>query len=566
MTPAARPDTAARWFVRAVTVGCCLTAGWFVAKQGTPYLPVQDEWLELYQHLETPFGEWAFGHHNEHRYPLGRAVWAGVLRATGYDFRAPMFASVGLLTAAAVLLQLAAHKLRGFTHPIDALPVVLLLHWGHAFNLLMGYQVTFVWLAYAMAGWVWCGVNWGAGKRVGWAWGGAAYAVSLLFGGGFGLAFTPVVAAWLGYSGVTLARDRRWLSAGLFLLLAVGAVGYSAWVYRTMPPLRTERLNPVRQPGKWLTGSAEFLGGGVGEWGPEHEGGPLRWSATAAVLGAFAGAAWAGGRWVWKHPPRRRAGVTVLAVLAGATGCALAVGLVRTGGTLGGRFATPAAGGLAVAVTVLGVAIRTGRGWSLTTAAGVLAVAGLLGWLNYTPAHRLAYDLRSSLHGLKTDLQAGVPPTVLAGRHGGGFGVLVGDFALDILPRYKRHAVGVCSQMADDPPFAAVPVSGVTLPAVPTDPTAALAQPDGFPIRLPEPPPGAFAVRLRMAAGLGMRHQPLTCTWTRPTAGSSSAHASWDGRAGHLVLTFDGRPTDLTISGYRGLQPIEAVEWLVVSP
>jgi hypothetical protein len=554
--PATRPDTAARWFVRGVTVACCVAVGWLVVKQGTAALPVQDEWEMLGKQVDADFGRWAFEHHNEHRYPLGRAAWACLLRAGGFDFRVPMFVSVGLLTASAVLLQWAARRLRGWTHPVDALSAVLLLHFGHAFNLYMGYQVVFTLFAYGVAGWVWCGVNWGATKRTGWAWGGAAYAVSLLFGGGFGLVFTPVVAAWLGYVGVTLARDRRWLSAVLFGLLAVGAVAYSGWVVATLPPSNTERLHPVKQADRWLVASAEYLSGAVGNWGVELEGGWLRGITTVTVLVAVAVAVAVAGWWVVRRSLGRRAvGVVLLAAVAGCVGSALAVGLARPTMALGDRFTTPSAVGLAVAVVTLTAGVRTRRWGSLAAAGLVVGLAVAVGSLTYTNAKRLGQMYRSSLEPLHADLLSGTPPTVLAGRHGGGFGVLVGDYLLDCLPRFKRAGVGVFTRMADDPPHTPVPVDALS----PTRP---------FTLTLPPPPPGAFAVRLRMSAGPISGGHPLTAGWTapdgRPT--ESTARTHFLGWPSHVVLTFDGGPDGLTISGVPPEPRVEAIDWLVVTP
>lgn len=579
-TPAS--DRLARWFVRLVTVACCVAAVWQVVKQGTAAVPAQDEWEVLGKYTDTGFGEWLFQHHNEHRYPLGRLVWMGTLRACGFDFRGPMFVSVGLLTASAVLLQWAARRLRGYTHPLDAITAVLLLHFGHAFNLIMGYQVVFTLFAYGLAGWVWCGVNWGATGRERWAWASAAYAVSLIFAGGFGVVASPAVVGWLGYLGVVAARQRRWLSAGAFAVVAAGVIGYSGWVNKTLPESNTERLHPVKQADRWMTAAGDYLGGAIGNWGPDLEGGWGRVLATTAVVAVTLAALGAAGWWAVRGSPgRRTAGVVLLAVVFVTVGSALAVGLARPTMALGDRFTTPSAAGLAVAVVavtagvgparlvvrrrrtpfrlvvVVATARRRSRWATAVSAAGVIGLAVGVESLTLPRAEALGYLFSKSLDELTADLKAGAPPTVLAGRHGGGFGVLVGNYLLDALPKFKRAGFGVFAGMADDPPFTPVPVP-VSLP----EPSAER----GFDLRLPQPPPGAFAVRIQIAAGQADGWQQLTCNWTDPTTGepgSSIAYPHRLGWASHLVFTFDGRPTGLHIEGNNGRLRVDWVQWLV---
>lgn len=533
-----------------------------VAKHGTSALPVQDEWEMLGRRYEMPFGDWLFQHHNEHRYPLGRLVWMGSLQISGFNFRVPMYLSVGLLTAAAVLLQWTARRLRGWTHPLDAVSAVLLLHWGHTFNLLMGYQVVFTLFAYAVAGWVWCGVNWSSTQRVGWAWGAAVYAVSLIFAGGFGVVVTPAVAGWLVYTGWTLARCRRWGSTIVFALLAVGVTGYSGWSWVTMPRTGVEHLHPIQQADRWLLATGDYLSGAFGFWGAEREGGWIRGMVTISVLAMYLVGVLSAGRWIL-HPEsgRRAAGVVLLAVLMGTAGAALAVGLARPGMALGGRFATPSAVGLAVAVVAAGTGLRYRPRVAVTVAGGVVVLAVGTQVQTFPDANAMGEQMHSSLAGFRTDLLAGTPPVVLTGRHGGSFGVLVGAYLPDALPRFKQAGAGIFARMADDPPYIVVPVEGATLPA-PVEPLPE----GGLPLILPAPPPGAFAVRVSMAQGPYVGWQRVICIWTDPTIGrtdTSFAHPHWLGWPAALVLTFEGQPNGLTITGFRNDQRVLAVEWLV---
>ncbi len=569
MTPT-RPDTPARWFVRAVTVIFCLGAGYLVTKHGSPSLPVQDEWGLYAQSLTQGLsGEWVFAHHNEHRYPISKVLWVAGLKAAGGDFRGPMFASVGLLTAAAVLLQWAARRVRGYTHPVDALSAVVLLHWGHAFNLLMGYQVGFAWVAYAVAGWAWCGVNWGNSRRTGWAWGSALYAALVIPTGGFGVIFTPAVVGWLGFLAFAHGREKRWASAGGFALLALGTAGYTGWVLATLPPITTPGIDPLTQPDAMAAGTARYLSGGLGFWEVEHDRGPVRWWVTVAVLLVYAAGARVAGGWLFARGSTRRVvGGVLLLLLVSAVLCGVAVTRARGEHCVGERFATPSAVGLAVALAAAGGAVRTGRWGTLAAAVGVLAVGGGLAFLTHLYGKRHGYYLRESHEEILADLKAGTPPTVLGGRHGGSWAVLSGDDLVVYATMYKRLGVGPFGDSPDDPPFVPVPVGGVGLPL-------GLGNPDidhpPYPVfrelKLPSPPPGAFAVRCRATVVRPAGWQQLTCRWTDPATGErkeSIAHPNWMPLTNHLVFTFDGRPTDLTVSGATGLVRVETLEWLVV--
>lgn len=583
MTPT-HPDTAARWFVRAVTVIFCLAAGYFVTKQGGASLPVHDEWGLYAQYLTQDPVEYLFSHHNEHRYPVSKLLWAIGLKATGDNFRGPMYMTVGLLTAAAVLFQWTARRVRGFAHPVDALSAVVLLHWGHCTNFLMGYQVGFVWVVYAVAGWAWCGVNWGDGRRTGWAWGSAVYAAAVIPTGGFGVIFTPAVVGWLGFLAFTHFREKRWASAVGFSLLAAAASAYTGWIVATTPPI-SPVVDPISQPDLMAVGTARYMSGALGYWEPEHDDGPVRWWVTVAVVLVYAAAFRVAGGWLFARGSQRRVvGGVLLLLLGSAVLCGLVTTRTRGEHCLGRRFATPSAVGLAVAVVAAGGAVRTGRWGSVAAAVGVLAVGGGIMFLTDKHGRRHGFNIRQSHEGILADLKAGTPPTVLSGRHGGSFGVIVGDDLKVYAAMFKRIGFEPFRDSPDDPPYVLVSVAGaelrypapVRLPPLVVPPPVGLGNPDiDHPpymvlreVKLPPPPSGAVAVRWRTMLVRPINgQQRLTCRWTDPATGeerSSIAYPNSIHLTTHQVFTFDGRPTDLTISGADGLYRIEAMDWLVV--
>jgi hypothetical protein len=125
-------------FVGAAWAGMLGAALWFVWDYGTnvPFWP--DEWgyASILSGEQPVSLAWLWQQHLEHRLPFPKLVWLGLLRVTGYDFRAGMYCNVLLLGALALVLILAARKLRGRTSYADAFFPLILLHWGHWENLL----------------------------------------------------------------------------------------------------------------------------------------------------------------------------------------------------------------------------------------------------------------------------------------------------------------------------------------------------------------------------------------------------------------------------------------------
>ena len=194
-------------------------AAGYVLRYGSD-LPVMDEWGLLPEVVGERFRPgWLLDWHNEHRYPAGKLAWVAGLWASGCRFRTGMFVSVALLAVAALLLADAARRVRGRASLGDLFLPAVLLHWGHGFNLVMGYQATFVLFDLGLAGVAWAAVR----DR---PLAGLLFALLAAAGGGFGLAAAPALTLALAWQ----ARRRRWLLAG-----AAAVVGYSAWVAVNLP-------------------------------------------------------------------------------------------------------------------------------------------------------------------------------------------------------------------------------------------------------------------------------------------------------------------------------------------
>src|SRR5262245_30119275 len=110
-----------------------------------PDLPYEDESGQLWQLVgeERVTLAWLFAPVSEHRIPLSRLAWLGILRTADYDFRAGMLLNVVLLAGLAAVLIRGIQRARGAS-VADAFVPVLVLSLGQHENLLWSMQVLFV--------------------------------------------------------------------------------------------------------------------------------------------------------------------------------------------------------------------------------------------------------------------------------------------------------------------------------------------------------------------------------------------------------------------------------------
>lgn len=295
----------------------------FVATVGTN-APYADEWEFVPALLgEEPALPWLWKQHNEHRMPLPRAVVYAYFART-HDFRAGMYLQVAMLAALALFLMRLADRLRGRPHWADAFFPVSLLHVGHWENFVMGYQVCFALfavLATALAV-VALRTTRASAFRSGVT---AGVLLTLLaLTGGSGLVVVPPVSAWLVYVALSVWRGGAKGKAVLLLLLAVLPVAYLGVYFQGYhrpehhSPPSADPVAVVRATGQVL---AMSLGMGLSA---------VWWAVFPAVvaLGGFTLALLVRR---WKEPGERPAVAGLVAVAAGITGVALAIGVGRGG-------------------------------------------------------------------------------------------------------------------------------------------------------------------------------------------------------------------------------------------
>jgi hypothetical protein len=540
---------------RPVTTGTfilALAAAAYVLRFGSN-VPIGDEWCHISDVLAHPFSfDWLIAHHNEHRYPLGKLLWVSALLATGYDFRAGMFITIGLLTAASLLLTAAAKRVRGWASIADLIVPALLLHWGHSFNLLMGYQVVFSLFVFGFAGTVWAAVNVTPGNVTRPAMIGGLFAVIAVQSGGFGVAAAAALVAWLGGCVVLRIRDRgpRWqIESMTLLILPIAIASYTGWVVATFPDERqvTVAHDILNLP----VGILRFLACGLISI-PTSAGSRVPLLAFTAVC--YLTASWALLR-DWLQDRDRRRNIAGLAMLLAAE-LAIAVAVAWGRGCIvGDRFVSPSALGLCLVWVIL-------AGWGPRTrftmvVASITAVI-LLG-LNVPPAVAFGQLFRQSAKNFEADLRAGLPPVYIIGRHGGSLTVFLGDLAVTPLGELRDRGIGPFKTVAADPLLLTAPIT--------LEPVQLVSPP---PMRVPLPAPGRHVAGLRVHVEQKIltSYQLLWLRWRERSTGAGHA---WQVMPKFLpgkstvVFKIDGDPVELSIEPDGTMQglTLTSAEWLV---
>jgi hypothetical protein len=149
--PPLRADRGARVAVWSTWVVTTLTSSTLVLAAGRN-IPIQEDWHVVPAAFgrQTGFWGWLWKQNNEHRVPLPKLVYVGLLRIWP-DFRVGMLFNLIVLAGVAAACIVAARRLRGGrTRWTDAFFPLVLLHPGHWENFGWGWQLTFV-MATALA-------------------------------------------------------------------------------------------------------------------------------------------------------------------------------------------------------------------------------------------------------------------------------------------------------------------------------------------------------------------------------------------------------------------------------
>jgi len=104
---------------------------WFIHRFGTN-APFQSEWRLVPA---------VFGRESPDYSSLPRLILTALYRASGFDFRAGMFASLAFLAGLTAAMIMVSRSVRGRADWSDAVYPLLLLHWGHTSTLLVSGQL-----------------------------------------------------------------------------------------------------------------------------------------------------------------------------------------------------------------------------------------------------------------------------------------------------------------------------------------------------------------------------------------------------------------------------------------
>src|SRR5262245_3196368 len=531
-----------------VVWGALLAAGLALVAHYGSNVPSWDEWdmVPTLTGAQPVSAEWLWSQHNEHRVPLPRLVLLAV-NCFGPDFRIAQVLNVLALAAVSAGLILAVRRARGRTLLADALFPLLRLHWGHAPNLLWGWEFQFV-VSAALACVLLLAVVSVPARPGRSAWIAGTCLLLLPLCGANGVALVPAMALWLGYDAVRALRAKETARG-----LAVLAMAVTSLVLTGLYFVGFEKVPNYAMSASWRATFVEAIrtltagfGSSLGAlWPASGFVAFLVLLATAAML------AWTSVR----RPDERNRALGLLAFLGAMSSLALGMGY---GGRWGfePRYVTFAAP----------VWCATFLAWALCAPGALraacpsaLALAALLALVPNTRAGlEYARDLRWHLWAFERDMRAGMPPHLLIARHR-RYLHPHHELLTDYMPMLRAARVGAFAELRDDPELVEVPlaldalstdqctIEGDTIRAPGSIPTVVLALPTdgrrlvGFRLECvhTSPQPGLPCIALYWHAGaadarFGERYYMFSPTGDRLTWERNS----WSRRSDdHVTLT-----------------------------
>jgi hypothetical protein len=435
-----------------------LLAGWaaftlaavaFVGLAGTN-APYADEWefVPVLVGHEPPV-PWLWRQHNEHRFPLPRLIYLGLFALT-HDFRAGMLLQVAMLAALALYLMRLADRLRGRPSGADLFFPVSLLHIGHWENFVMGYQICFALfavLATALAV-VALRTTRENSFRSGLAAGVLLVLLSLT--GGSGLAVTVPVSGWIAFLAVGVWRSGgkgRGLLLFVFAVVPLAYLGAYFVDYRKPPGHPDLSTDPVRVVGVTAQVLAVSFGMGLSA---------VWWLVCPGLVAVGGGTVARLIRRANREPGEWPATAGLVAVAAGVTGVAVAIGMGRAGlsadAGLWSRYSLLTWPLLAATYLVW---VRADRRWVpiLLCATAALALPG-----NLAVGAICGAAVKSEYSAVEADNAAGLSPEQIvaaegaradARQHGGVGGVIavvlqtVDERSVRAIPMLRAARIGI---------------------------------------------------------------------------------------------------------------------------
>lgn len=252
-------------FVWAAWSVMLLAAFWFADRFGNR-VPFVDEWryIPILTDEEAITPEWLWQPHGEHRIPIAKFIWATFIKQTR-SFKVGAYINVALLGIASLMLLRTAQTFDGGLTYSDAVIPVLLLHFGHGYNLQWWWQIMeilpslvlcILLVAIIRVEPQFCGR---------WAFVAGACLMAIPFCGPSGLPSALAISVWTCVLGIRAIQKNR--PATSFTGLAVTAMAFAAMILVGLYFVRLKKPDHMPpSPGLEATArtAAQFLSVSVG--------------------------------------------------------------------------------------------------------------------------------------------------------------------------------------------------------------------------------------------------------------------------------------------------------------
>jgi hypothetical protein len=430
-----------------------------VEKYGTKTLPQSDELWVLHDagvgiHLQWLWKTWA-----EHRIPLAKLLWKGVLQLSGYNFRVGDFLTVGLLAATALAMIGAAGWIRGRLIVADAFFPLAVLNFGQAQVFLWWWQVNHVLAPVVASAILIVLVLRGSNLQPRDAALTGTCLILLALCGPGGLPYVVAFAAWLIGWGLAnwfsfSASQRRWAlcstsTVAIALLLVIFYfIHYTPYFPANDQPTLSEWPPSPGLPAS-VTAGLQILALSLGTATEPHA---VLWGIAVLAFGIATLAVLI--RRCLIDPEERWRGLGFIAVFGAAAILVFMIAWSRAGMGLDyiyqGHYLTILVPGLCC--SYFAWEIRGGRG-SHTVQLGMMFVLALLLPFNAGRAMQTGRALEQETEAFERDVRKGIPPSVLAEHHFASDVVPRADQIAQIIREHKTNGIGIFREIRDEPDY-----------------------------------------------------------------------------------------------------------------
>lgn len=371
-------------------------------------IPYQDDWnlVPVVTGNWRMSASWLWEQYHEHRIPLPKLLYVGLVRAAGYDVRAAVLFNAVALSLISAAMIAAARRMRGRLSYCDAFFPLALLHWGQGRNLAEGFTINLV-LPAVLGGVVLAvvsGCRRGQSLRACTVVGACLLLLPLC--GAVGLLMVGPMALWLLYCARHYRREGRPAAGAAVALLGVAALALTGLYFVGYESKHAE------PPGAWpvVRTTLQFVSASLGV------GGRLAWPFSAIGVVGLGVATMALLARAWR---RRIDRARVFGLLM--FGCSLA--LLAAGIGWGRAFLSDAAGFanryVTFAAPILCFAYFTWERYSRGTARavvtmGLLVLVSLLVGFNVEEGRRIGARGLEPRVALAQCMRAGMPRDWLA--------------------------------------------------------------------------------------------------------------------------------------------------------